>query len=200
MSPNTLRQSPGWIAAIAALAVLGACGSSPSEPPDAASTAGFIATDFEPPTAVVGPGFELRPLGPALVQVDFDAYMSSIEHLQTTFTRSTAWPHEGITDADAMLDMETEQGRFERRESFAYAVLTPDGTRERGCVYVYPSDKAGYDAKVRLWTTKAEYDAGFDGELYAWVTDWVAEEWPFETVAYPGRSVPWDEWDSLPEQ
>ena len=95
--------------------------------------------------------------------------MSSIEHLQTTFTRSTSWPREGISDADAMLDMETEQGRFNRCESFAYAVLTPDGGRERGSVYVKPSSKAGYDAEVLLWVTKAEFDAGYDSQLFAWV-------------------------------
>lgn len=87
--------------------------------------ASFIPDDFAPPRLVEGPGFKLVPLGPDLAKVDFAAYMSSIEHLQATFTRSKAWPHKGISDADAMKDMETEQARFESRKSFAYAVLTP---------------------------------------------------------------------------
>ena len=33
--------------------------------------------------------------------------MTAIEHLQQTFTRSTGWPHEGLTDEDAMQDMLT---------------------------------------------------------------------------------------------
>ena len=123
--------------------------------------------------------------------------MSSIKHLQQTFTRSNSWPHKGISDADALLDMETEQSRFENRESFAYAVLTPDGQRERGCVYIYPSNIPGYGAVVRMWVTKAEYDAGFDAELNTWVTQWIQTEWPFSAVAYPGRSIDWNTWDAL---
>jgi hypothetical protein len=172
-----------------------------SPPATVAAKAGrpssFIPADFNPPTLVETADFKLVPLGPALVKVDFDAYMSSIEHLQKTFTRSPDWPHKGISDADAMRDMQTEQARFNNRQSFAYAVLTPDGRRERGSVYVSPSSVGGYDAVVRMWVTKADYDAGFDAELYKWVTDWVKKDWPFRNVVYPGRSRDWQSWDSL---
>jgi len=162
----------------------------------AEAEASLVPADFEVPTLVEGAGFKLVALGPELVKIDFDAYMSSIEHLQQTFTRSTAWPHPNISDADAMLDMETEQARFEKRESFAYGVLTPDGTRERGSFYVRPSPVPGYDAVVSLWVTKAEYDAGFDAELYEWGKEWIAKEWPFKNVAYPGRAIDWATWDA----
>lgn len=168
-----------------------------SEAQAAPTPSAFVAADFAVPTLVETPGFKLVPLGPALVDIDFAAYMSSIEHLQQTFTRSKGWPRSDITAAEAMTDMETEEGRFQRRESFAYAVVTPDGSRERGCVYVYPSTVAGHDAVVHLWVTKAEYDAGFDQELYAWTQQWVAQAWPFKAVAYPGRAIAWDEWDRL---
>lgn len=157
----------------------------------------LVPEDFPVPTSAEGPGFKIAPLGPEVVTVDFDAYMSSVEHLQTTFTRSTAWPHKDISQADAMRDMETEQARFKSRASFAYAVLTPDGSRERGSVYVQPSPVEGYDAVVRMWVTKADYDAGFDSELYEWVTDWIRTDWPFKKVAYPGRAIAWAAWDPL---
>lgn len=163
----------------------------------AAAAPAFVAPDFAVPTRIEGPGFVLVPLGPALAQIDFAAYMSSITHLQQTFTRSAGWPRADITAAEAMADMESEAGRFARRESFAYAVLTPDGTRERGCVYVSPSTVPGHDAVVRLWVTKAEYDAGFDAELYAWAQGWMARDWPFQNIAYPGRATAWDKWDAL---
>ncbi len=169
----------------------------PAETATAETPAPFVPADFEVPTLVEADGFKLVPLGPDLVEVDYAAYMSSIEHLQQTFTRSTGWPREGITDEEAMLDMETEQGRFERRESFAYGVLTPDGSRELGSLYVRPSPVADYDAMVMLWVTKADYDAGFDEELYAWAQDWVASAWPFAKVAWPGRANDWDSWDAL---
>ena len=62
-----------------------------------------------------------------------------------------------------------------------------------------PSSKPGYDAEVRLWVTKAEFDAGFDADLYAWTTSWISDAWPFQSVAYPGRAIDWDTWDALPE-
>lgn len=163
----------------------------------AQAAAPLVAPDFVVPTLVNGSRFKLVPLGPALVDIDFAAYMSSITHLQQTFTRSTGWPRTNITAAEAMKDMETEAGRFQRRESFAYAVLTPDGLRERGCIYVSPSPIPGHDADIRLWVTKAEYDAGFDTELYAWTRRWIASDWPFAKPAYPGRAIAWDRWDAL---
>ena len=157
----------------------------------------FVPTGFSVPVLVETEKFKIVPLGPNLAKVDFDAYMSSVEHLQKTFTRSTNWPHQNISDADAMQDMKTEQARFENRESFAYAVLTPDGRRERGCVYVYPSTVEGYSAVVTMWVTKDEYDAGFDAELYKWVGNWMQKDWPFARVAYPGRAIAWGAWDSM---
>lgn len=156
----------------------------------------FIPAEFDAPILVETEQFKIVPLGPDLVDIDYAAYMSSIEHLQETFTRSKNWPRQGITDAEAMLDMETEQARFENRESFAYAVLTPDGSRERGCIYVYPSPVEGYGAMVRMWVTKAEYDAGFDAELFTWTQSWLEESWPFADVAYPGRAIEWAAWDT----
>lgn len=156
----------------------------------------FVPAGLHVPVLVEATDFKLVPLGPELVDLDYRAYMSSIQHLQKTFSRSKAWPHQGISASDAMLDMQTEQGRFRNRTSFAYAVLTPDGRRERGSVYVSPSPVDGYDAVVRMWVTQADYDAGFDARLYDWVTAWIKKDWPFAKVAYPGRSIGWDAWDA----
>ena len=157
----------------------------------------FVPGNFNPPTLVETAGFKLVPLGPEVVKADYDAYMSSIDHLQKTFTRSTRWPTRDLSLADSMRDMEGEQAQFRSHKSFDYSVLSPDGSRELGSVYVSPSPVPGYDAIVRLWVTKADYDAGFDAELYAWVTNWVKTAWPFRKVAYPGRSIDWQSWDAL---
>ena len=191
-----------WTAARAATLALGGAFAAPASaqtpaPPPTVAPAPWIAPDFAVPTLIEGPGFKLVPLGPALTEIDYRAYMSSIAHLQKTFTRSASWPNDQITLKDAVVDMETEAGRFARRESFAYAVLTPDGLRERGSVYVYPSKVPGYDAQVMMWVTAADYEAGFDAELYTWVQGWIARDWPFRSVAYPGRAIPWEQWDAM---
>lgn len=185
-----------FAAALLLAALPAATATAAAATPEPAARA-LVAPSFAVPTSAAGPGFVLQPLGPDLVKIDFEAYMSSVEHLQQTFTRSTDWPHAGISDADALLDMQTEAGRFARRESFAYSVLTPDGKRERGCLYVSPSPVPGYDAQVRIWVTKAEYDAGFDKQLEAWAHGWIAAKWPFAKVAWPGRDIAWATWDKL---
>ena len=167
---------------------------------DHAKPATFIAADFEPPLFVDADQFVLKPLGPELVEIDYAAYMSSIEHIRTTFSTSGSWPHEEISMADAMVDMQNEQRRFEARESFAYAVLTPDQQVELGCVYVYPSSKKGFDAVIRLWVTKDQFDAGFDSTLYRWTTAWIEDAWPFSAAAFPGRAIPWNDWNGLEDQ
>ena len=163
---------------------------------------GFIPVSFSPPTLISADEFVLEPLGPRLVEIDYIAYMSSIEHLQRTFSRGGSWPNDSITREDAMIDMQTEQARFEARESFAYAVLDLDREVELGCVYVYPSKKRGFDAMVRLWVTAAEYENGFDEKLYEWSKNWLENDWPFAQtrVAFPGRDISWEKWDSLSEK
>ena len=191
---------PGLLLVSAAMASpLAAQQPSAASAPEARSgpVAPFIPAEFDPPKLAETAAFKIVPLGPALVDIDFKAYMSSVEHLQKTFSRSTNWPHTGITHADAMKDMENEQARFSGRRSFAYAVLTPDGSRELGSVYVSPSPVGAYDAVVRMWVTRDQYDAGFDAALYGWVTNWIQTAWPFRKVAYPGRSIDWQTWDTL---
>ena len=164
-----------------------------------AFAAAFVPEPFPVPERVETEGFVLVPLGPAVLEVDFEAYMSSIDHLQRTFTHSQGWPRADLTAEDAVADMAQEAALFESRRAFAYAVLTPDGTRERGCIYLRPSLKAGYDAVVRLWVTEAEFNAGFDGELERWTRRWVEDQWPFTAVAWPDRGIPWAQWEALPD-
>ena len=157
----------------------------------------FIPVDYNPARRIETETFVLIPLGPDLVNQDYAAYMSSIEHLQRTFTRSSTWPHEDITIEDAMKDVLNEQERFTKRESFAYSVLTKDGERELGSVYIRPPNKPGFEPEVSLWVTQGEFDSGFDSLLYEWTQRWIAESWPFKTVAYPGRKIEWAEWDKM---
>ncbi len=154
----------------------------------------FVPEAFAPPTLVETAGFKLVPLGPALVEIDFDAYMSSIEHLQQTFTRSTGWPREGITDADAMRDMETEQARFqEPRIPSPTPCSPPTAAASVAASTSIRASVAGYDAEITMWVTKAEYDAGFDAELYA--VGYAAGRKGLavrDRSSYPGRAIAWD--------
>jgi hypothetical protein len=158
----------------------------------------FVPADFKVPVTCEGKDYKLVPLGPDLVKIDYDAYMSSVEHLQKQL--GGKWPHAGITMDDAMKDMQQEKARFESRRSFAYGVLTPDGKRELGSFYLRPSAKQGYDAAASLWVTKEQFDKGFEAVLVRDMKKWIAEAWPFQKVAWPRRDISPEAWNALPEK
>ena len=151
----------------------------------------FVPADFQVPQMYVSRRgtFKLKPLGPKYANQDYAAYMSSIWHLQKTFTFSTSWPHAGLTMAEAVKDVQGEQAAFAARRKFTYAVLNPSESRELGCVYISPSHKEGYDAIVRMWVTENQFVIGFEDRLYLEVKAWLKSRWPFARVAYVGREV-----------
>jgi hypothetical protein len=76
--------------------------------------------------------------------------------------------------------------------------MSPDESRVLGCVYVDPAEKQGADAEVTLWVRVEEEGTGLEEELERAVREWIAAEWPFERVRWPGREISWEEWDGLP--
>ena len=79
----------------------------------------FVPAEFNVPVTYVGNGYKLVPLGPDLVKIDYDAYMSSIEHLQKQL--GGKWPHAGLTMEDAMKDMQQEKNSiYANRSPTAY--------------------------------------------------------------------------------
>jgi len=140
--------------------------------------------------------FTLRMLTVNDVVKDFDAVMSSAEHLKAIWPDSN-WP-DGLTLEQNLIDLGWHQKEFQRRSSFAYTVITPDGARVLGCVYIDPTRKRGYDAEVYLWAREAAIGSPPDAKLLAAVKGWLKKEWPFENVAFPGREIDWDVWYSVP--
>lgn len=159
----------------------------------------FVPPGFDVPTLHQTKTYKLVPLGPEVVKQDYDAYMSSIDHLQKTFSNGR-WPTKDLTMTDAMKDMEGEAERFRTRKSFAYAVLTPDGSKELGSVYVRPSRKQKYDAVVAMWVTKEQFDKGFERVLFRDVKSWVAAKWPFKQVAFLKHEISQTDLDALPDK
>lgn len=149
----------------------------------------FVPADFVVPLGLVGPGFRLVPLGPEHNAADHAAWSASMEHIRSTpgFT-GHAWPHP-MPAAQNLADLEQHAADFAARTGFTYTVLpldAADADEVLGCVYVYPPD-AGEpgDASVRSWV-RADH-AALDAVLYATVRDWLARDWPFDSVAYAPR-------------
>lgn len=143
----------------------------------------LVPADFAVPVSYQTARYQFVPLGPALAKHDYEAYMSSIDHLKSTFGGGK-WPHAGITMDEAVKDVEGEMARFQARKSFTYAVLSLDGKKELGCIYIKPSRKPQFDAQVAMWVTKAEFDRGLQPKLLADTKAWLAKVWPFKNPEF----------------
>ena len=156
----------------------------------------LVPESFQPPRAYAGKGYKLVPLGPDVAQLDFNAYMSSIDHIRSGMGGN--WPTAGLTIADQAKDMAGEKAQWDARKSFPYAVLAADGSKELGCFYIRPSAKEGYDAVATMWVTKDQFDNGFEKQLLNDMKAWLASAWPMKKVAWPGKDMPLADWRALP--
>ena len=147
----------------------------------------LVPDNFEIPEKLQTDKFRLRMLTVDDVDKDYEAVMSSIEHLQGIFGERIDWPSPNLTKKQDLIDLGWHQKEFQRRTSFAYTVMKPDEKECLGCMYIFPTDKQGYDADVFMWVTKKEYDNGLDSMLFDTVKSWIKKDWPFKKVAYPGR-------------
>jgi hypothetical protein len=162
-----------------------------------ASDQRLVPSAFEVPERLERGGVVLRPLTVDDVVKDYDAVTSSTDHLQALFP-DESWPL-GLTITQNLIDLAWHQKEFQTRRSFAYTVTTPDNAEVVGCVYIYPTQKAGYDAEVYLWARQSRLAEGLEERLDALVRNWVDTEWPFRPVAFPGRDLDWATWHALPE-
>lgn len=158
----------------------------------------FLPKGFEPPKLLETERFRLRPITIHDIVKDYDAVMTSREHLWDMFGEAWGWPPADLTLEEDLIDLAWHQKEGEIKSSFNYAVVSPDEKRLLGCVYVDPSRKA--DAEVAFWVRADEANTGLEEKLEEAVRAWIPSEWPFEYVLFPGRDMSWVEVDSLPDK
>ena len=152
----------------------------------------FIPDDFEVPVTLETNEYRLRMLSINDVDMDYEAVMSSVNHLSQVWPDSN-WP-ESLTLEQNLIDLAWHQKEFQRRTSFAYTMVTTDEKKVIGCVYFYPTSKSGYDAEVFMWVRESKLITGLDSRLFETVRIWLKDDWPFENPAFPGRLISWEEW------
>ena len=157
----------------------------------------FLPTEFTVPLELETPDFRIRMLTVHDVVKDYDAVMSSIDHLQGVFGPNSSWPSADLTLEQDLIDLGWHQKEFQCRSSFAYTVVTLDESRVLGCVYIEASEKSAHDAQIFMWVRADVVAAGYDAKLYATVKTWVGTEWPFANPAFPGRDIDWERWVAL---
>ena len=159
----------------------------------------LVPDDFIVPEMLETEKLRLRMLSVDDVEKDYEAVMTSIEHLQSLCDpyASAIWPQEGMTIEEDLRDLERHQSEFLAKIAFAYTVMSLDESECLGCIYIDPSHVKEYDAEVYLWVRQSEFEKGLEEYLFHAVQKWVDEVWPFGRVAYPGVKIGWEEWRSL---
>ena len=145
----------------------------------------FVPAGFDVPGGFDGPGFHLEPLGERHNERDFDAWMSSIDHIRATpgFGATRGWPVAMTLEANRS-DLVGHARDFENRDGFTYSIL--DGEAVIGCVYIYPSAEPEHDAEVSSWVRESRSE--MDPVVYRALATWLADAWPFENPRYAARS------------
>ena len=154
----------------------------------------FVPKDFTPPEKVETPDFILRKLCYSDAEMDYKAFMSSIDLIRKI--RGGNWPTKDFTLEDNKIDLAWKQREFEYKLSFSYTVLDPSQSKIIGCVYFYapdmpwlnPPDKA--DVVINMWVTKEAYDKGLYPKLFHFVKNWAAKDWPFKNPYYSNSEIP----------
>ena len=146
----------------------------------------FVPSGFVVPLALTTEHFRLEPLGPQHNDSDHEAWSSSVEHIRMTpGWETSSWP----TTAAWWTTCATWKGTPPTSRTgtgFTYTVLDPATGDVIGCVYIYPDDSDQHDARVLSWVQGSR--SKLDVQLWRTVTDWLADEWPFERVAYAERA------------
>jgi len=156
-----------------------------------------LSPDFVIPTGLETTEFRLRMLTINDVVKDYEAVMTSREHLQGVFGPDSGWPAADLSLEQDLIDLGWHQKEFQKRSSFAYTVMSLDESRCLGCVYIYPAEPSDYDAQVILWARQSEIAGGLEDRLLATVKGWMENVWPFERVGFPGKEIPWAIWSEM---
>ncbi len=152
----------------------------------------LVPASFVVPEVLETPDFRIRKLTFRDAALDYRAVMANIDIIRKT--RGGDWPTAELTFEDDQIDLAWHQREFERRTSFAYAVMSLDETECLGCVYLYPPGERGEatasaEVDVSFWVVQAGFDRGLYAKLFGAIRRWL-EDWPFERIAYSNAVLP----------
>ena len=137
----------------------------------------LVPANFDIPTSLIMDNFRLEVLEPSVVELDYEAVMSSKVNLRKIFSENDAWPSDTMTLEDNNNDLVQHYEEFQSREAFAYTVLTPDKNKCIGCLYIYPSETKDFDSVVYFWIR--DDSLALESEFYILIEGWLNEVWPF---------------------
>ncbi|MBX9965483.1 MAG: GNAT family N-acetyltransferase [Burkholderiales bacterium] len=157
----------------------------------------MVPADFIVPERLESGRFVLRPITIHDAVKDYDAVMTSIDHIAGVFGPDARWPTRKLTLEQDLIDLAWHQKEFQIRSSFTYTVVAPDESAVLGCVYLLPSLKQDADCTVYFWVRASESATDLEASLDRAVRKWLRERWPFRKPVFPGRDINWETWSGM---
>jgi len=137
----------------------------------------------------------LEPLRARHVTIDYDAVMSSRAELRRW--SQSPWPAEDFPLSENLKDLEAHEKEHFADEAYTYTVLSPDGVRCLGCVYLTPirpeeealvvaatGETPLHAACVSFWVRTAEVANELDRELFTALRAWFASAWWYDGIVF----------------
>ena len=146
----------------------------------------IIPKSFRVPEIFETDEFKLKPLKVNNLIKDYDAVMSSVNHLKGLMETEGSWPI-GLSIEENLVDLGWHQREFTLRHSFAYTVMTLDEKLCLGCCYIYPSNNPEYDVQAFYWIRQENLSSGLENRLGKVFKRWLESDWPFKSIEFPGR-------------
>ncbi|WP_186645894.1 hypothetical protein [Fluviispira vulneris] len=148
--------------------------------------------------------FIFSKLSEKYAKIDYETVMSSLIEIQEVFGGNENWASSSLTYADNLLSILRHQNDFNEKKAFTFSILSKDTREYLGCIYIKPikvkSDldlrKLYFDAQVLFWTV-TKNNIAIDAEVYKKILKFIKNEWSFKRVAYPGRSISWENWENM---
>jgi len=139
--------------------------------------------DFSVPRFHKTNNFVVKTLGTEHASADYEAVMSSIEHLRGKSPCGADWPSPDLTLEQNLKDIAWHEDEFEKGISFAYAVFSPNEADYMGCVYIMPSNDKNIDAEIWIWLKQSEKEK--ESLLETEIREWILNQWPLDKTIYP---------------
>ena len=146
----------------------------------------IVPKSFIVPKILTSQEFILKPLTISNLIKDYDAVMSSVNHLKGLMEPEGNWPV-GFSMEETLIDLGWHQREFTLRHSFAYTVMSLTEEECLGCCYIYPSNKSKFNAQAFYWIRQEKLSGGLEERLGKVFKNWLEKDWPFKAIEFPGR-------------
>ena len=155
----------------------------------------FVPAIFTVPITFKSNHFCFVPLAPKVAVEDYEAVMSSLESLKGIFGKYSDWPKKSLTLNENITDLEQHEAEFDGRLAFAYSVFNSSSTLCLGSIYIGPSQSSEFNCDVFYWIRDSHNH--LETDLKNEIKKWLRDFWPFKKIAYPGRDISWEDWESI---